>query len=157
MGISRKVYNRLRKRVAKATGRKLPVCPKGPNANEQRFNRLVLAGTGLFEPTKVVITKSGKVYTPDFSYAGPDLGNRSRLVFIEVKGAYRSAKDEKLICERSRLAWEIAGDRHPECDWVWAKYERGGYHCELRTEDGQRLKRYCKNNADFESLLRGIA
>lgn len=156
MGISRTAYNRLRKRVAKATGRKLPACPKGPNGNELRFKRQILAGQGTYEPARIEITKSGSVYTPDFSYAEPSIrGATPRVVFIEVKGAYRSKKDEKLICERSRLAWEIAGDQHPEVDWMWAKYERGGYRCELRTGE-KRLKAFLRTNAELENMLRGV-
>ena len=155
MRMTRASYNRLRRKVARATGKKLPVAPRGPNVNEQRFNRLILAGHGNFEPPKVEITNSGKVYTPDFCYAGPNLGKGSRIVMIEVKGTYRSKKDEKLICERSRLAWEVAGDRHPEVDWVWAKYQRGGYLCELRTDETERITAFCRNNQDFENLLKG--
>lgn len=154
MRMTRSAYNRLRRKVAKATGRKMPACPKGMNANEQRFNRMILAGQGKYEPRKFEITDSGKVYTPDFSYAGPMAdGKNARVVFIEVKGTYRSKKDEKLICERSRLAWEVAGDRNCSYDWVWAKYRRGGYDCELRTDDSERAEAFCRNNRDFENLL----
>ena len=89
MRMTRASYNRLRRKVARATGKKLPVAPRGPNVNEQRFNRLILAGHGNFEPPKVEITNSGKVYTPDLCYAGPNLGKGSRIVMIEVKGTYR--------------------------------------------------------------------
>lgn len=151
MHITHAAYNRLRKRVAKATGRKLPACPAGPNINEQRFARTILAGRGEYEPVKIAITDSGRIYTPDYSFAGP-----SRPAYIEVKGAYRSKKDERLICDRSRLAWEVAGDRNPEYDWVWAKYERGGYLCELRSSSiPWRIQRFCRTAQDFVALLGG--
>lgn len=146
-------YRRLRRTVAKAAGRKLPAAPRGPNANERTFGRTVLAGRGAFEPRSFAVTESGRVYTPDFRYDWSGGGGAAAAVMVEVKGAYRSAKDAKLICERSRLAWEVAGDRHPGFLWAWAKRVRGGYECELRGMDGRRTRALCRDNADFERLL----
>jgi len=165
MHFSRSAYNRLRKRVAKATGRKLPAAPKaeGPNLTEQSFNRVILAGVGQFigqdRKNSFVLTRLGSKYTPDFAYAGPDLGNGSRIALIEVKGKYRSKKDAELIERRSRLAWEIAADQHPEYDWVWAKMiTRFEWECTLvdPMQPGETYTKVCHNNAEFENLLKVI-
>lgn len=169
------VYNRLRKRVEKATGKKLPALKRpaqkknqalGPNLTELSFNRTILAGQGSFigqdrRACSFTLTSLGSRYTPDFTYAGPKLDTQKvpRFVIIEVKGKYRSKKDAELIERRSRLAWEVASDQHPEYDWVWAKLKRRGeWECTLRDgrdAPGETFKKLCRSNADFEKLLKG--
>lgn len=156
-------YNRLRRRVAKATCRELPKPPSasGPNLTEQAFNRQALAGAGRFvggdRKDSFAITRLGSRYTPDFRWEFRAADGSPRTVMVEVKGAYRSAKDAGLIERRSRLAWEVAADRHPEFVWVWAKLlRRGEWLCELYDPsemEAKAVKAVCRDNADFLKLL----
>ena len=119
--------------------------PKGPNLNETRFNRLLLAGEGLYEPCHIVLTRKKKRrYTPDFLYRG---------AYIEVKGDYRLQSED-----RARLAFEFAAEANTETPFVWARWAGigKGYLCEMWYKD-EILERYCRTNEEFVAFLAGHA
>lgn len=96
------------------------------NANESRFNLMLLGGRGRFEPFGITVTRVAKRrYTPDFAAV---VG--ARTVIAEVKGDYRLHSED-----RARLAWEIAAEANddPSCVFVWARWRRTGrlYRCEF--------------------------
>jgi len=144
-------YNRLRRKIARATGRKLPAVrlPHGMNQNERRFRRMILNGAGSYEPIKIAVTEvNQRHYTPDFVYATGDL----KVAIVEVKGSYKLQSEE-----RARLAWEIAAEKDiTRSVFVWARYNRSAYDCEAWFDNGHRIvTRRCHTNDDFEQLLKG--
>lgn len=159
-------YNRLRKRVEKSTGRKLPAAPKrtGADLTELKFARTILGNIGTFVGNKrkcygIKVSQSGIIYTPDFIYPTPPIDGRSRIAIIEVKlKKYRSPKDQRLIKSESRTKWEVCGDLYPQYDFVWAEYAtKGNWEIEIRFGNTQdRIKGVCRTNDDFEKLLKGI-
>lgn len=165
MGMSLTAYNRLRKKIAKHTGRKLPaikrINPLGANLTEQRFNRQILAGKGQFIGTdrthSFTVSALGSRYTPDFAYT-EKTKNASRSVMIEVKGKYRTQKDADLIERRSRIAWEVCAEKYPDCKWVWAKFlRRGLWRVEAVTKQGDDVAvAECRSQKDFSELLRRV-
>lgn len=158
------------KKTAKSRGARAatPLPPKGPNATERMFNLRFLEGKGKFEAETLVITSLGKKYTPDFSIC-IDVDGLTYMVYVEVKGEYRSKKDEKLITERSRLAWEVAADQFkdkgyfPDEDiqidvvFVWAKKNGIGFDIEVVfTPYRTRAEGFCKNGEDLEGLIKNV-
>ena len=164
MHMTTRAYNRLRRRVARATGRKLPKAPslpKGVNANEARFNRMILGGRGKFEPVKIEITNvNRRVYTPDFFAAlSLDMGGGEFVEawpLVEVKGGYKLQSED-----RARLAWEIAAEQKAwgKVVFVWARWRPRGkcYECEAWGWKGGTVARAdCRTTEDFAKLLKGV-
>lgn len=89
------------KRASKGT-------PKGPNKTEQRFNRDVLRGQGVFEGITFKIA-GGHRYTPDFIVCTTE-----GVTAYEVKGAYRFPSEG-----RARLAFDDARERFPAIKFHW--------------------------------------
>lgn len=160
MHMTTRAYNRLRRRVARATGRKLPKAPslpKGVNANEARFNRMILGGCGKFEPVKIEITNvNRRVYTPDFfAELSLDMGGGEFVEawpLVEVKGGYKLQSED-----RARLAWEVAAEcTIPEHVFVWARWKPRGrvYECEAWSGRGERRAAAdCRTKDEFLALL----
>ncbi len=164
MHMTTRAYSRLRRKVARATGRKLPKAPplpKGMNANEARFNRMILGGLGRFEPAKIEITAvNRRVYTPDFATCLTlDMGGGESVEawpLVEVKGGYRLQSED-----RARLAWEIAAERFArgKVVFVWARWRPRGkcYECEAWWRRGGAVaKADCRTSEDFANLLKGV-
>ncbi len=161
MHMTTRAYSRLRRKVARATGRNLPKAPplpKGMNANEARFNRMILGGLGRFEPAKIEITTvNRRVYTPDFGVDIDSVATETRIeVFVEVKGGYRLQSED-----RARLAWEIAAERFArgKVVFVWARWRPRGkcYECEAWWRRGGAVaKADCRTSEDFANLLKGV-
>lgn len=174
-------YNRLRKQVAKTTGRKLPKLKRtkktreeraggatcGANLTEQMFNRQILGGKGKFIGNKredsFYVTRLGSRYTPDFAYETKTREGDTATIMIEVKGKYRTRKDAELIVRRSRLAWEIAAEKCTNYFWAWAKLlRRGVWEVEIVVtrrckedagEDFGIISATCRSNEDFLELF----
>ena len=163
MRMTTRAYNRLRRVAERARGRRLPKAhpAHGPNETERAFQRGVLGGAGTFvgddrRRHALTVTRLGSRYTPDFEYVVGSRGN-CRAVYVEVKGRYRSRKDAELIERRSRLAWEIAAEKHPQFAFAWAKRVAGGWACEAyaRRSGGEdaTVGRLCRSRDDFDALL----
>lgn len=150
--MSRSRLKALIKKAAKSKGKRAatPAIPKGPNANELRFNRMCLNGRGKYEPTKIIVTRTKRrEYTPDFAYFTEDI---TKLAIVEVKGSYKLQSED-----RARLAWEIAAETDSlEAVYVWARYRSGGYDCEAWFNRGNRIiKARVRNNTEFERMIYG--
>lgn len=141
----------LRRKIAKAKGTKKvrAAIAGGMNANEERFDSLILLGQGAYEATKITITKrKARKYTPDFIYTSPS-GIRA---VIEVKGAYRLHSED-----RARLAWEIAAEMPGDDVYVWARFKRQAYECEAWLAGGERvIKRRLTTRDEFNALLEEV-
>lgn len=116
--------------------------PTGPNATEARYLREVINpsyGDGFhlisYEPEPIVLTRTTKrEYTADFLVQDSGGANLSmRPTYHEVKGSYHLPTHE-----RARLAWEIAAERNPQFDFVWAELTRRGWEIE-RWRNGGRV------------------
>lgn len=133
---------RLPKRVRRSVG-------GGMNANESRFNLMLLGGRGRYEPYGITVTRVAKRrYTPDFAAVVCGV-----TVVAEVKGDYRLHSED-----RARLAWEIAAEANddPNCVFVWARWNGTvrAYDCEAWSGCGTvRRTAACRTRDDFARLL----
>lgn len=88
----------------------------GPNATEAEYNRLFLAGAGIYEAITLRLP-GGSRYTPDWLSVCP-------LGFVhlhEVKGSYRFPSEGRAL-----TAWREAKAAFPMLRFVWAKRTKAG-------------------------------
>ena len=116
----------------------------GPNATEARYLRDIINpayGDGFhlisYEPEPIVLTRTTKrEYTADFLVEDSGGANVSmRPPYPEVTGSYHLPTHE-----RARLAWEIAAERNPQFDFVWAELTRHGWEIERWENGGNRSR-----------------
>ena len=133
----------LPKRVRRAVG-------GGMNANESRFNLMLLGGRGRYEPFGITVTRVAKRrYTPDFAARVCGV-----TVVAEVKGDYRLHSED-----RARLAWEIAAEANddPSCVFVWARWRKAGrlYRCEFWPRRCREpYEADCRTTDEFDDAVR---
>lgn len=118
----------------------------GPNATEAKFRHDILWSVEMIEgvkvtyqPEPIIITKHTlREYTADFLVSGT-----GRPTYHEVKGSYHLPTHE-----RARLAWEIAAEAHPECDFVWAELTRSGWEIERWENGGEEISVHHPGDSD---------
>lgn len=87
---------------------------RGPNKNEEMFNRLVLGGRGKFEVITLHLP-GGSRYTPDFvTFDKTDEGLLVAVHLYEVKGTYRLNSQGRTL-----TAWREARAAFPEFTFHW--------------------------------------
>jgi len=105
---------------------------RGPNKTEERFNRDMLNGRGVYEGLTFRLP-GGSRYTPDWIYEA-----NGQLFAVEVKGPHRFPSEG-----RARTAFLEARAAFPWCAFVWFKWtgtEWREQHCEA-VGRGQNLGR----------------
>ena len=95
----------------------------GPNKTEERFNREMLGGSGVFEGLTFRLP-GGSRYTPDWIYTGWS----GQLFAVEVKGAHRFPSEGRALTafREARAAW-------PSVVFVWFRWDGKKWeerHCE---------------------------
>ena len=107
---------------------------RGPNKTEERFNRDMLAGRGVYEGLTFRLP-GGSRYTPDWIYEA-----NGQLFAVEVKGAHRFPSEGRALTAflEARAAW-----RSVVFTWFrWTGTEWREQHCEAvgRGENGGEKK-----------------
>ena len=93
-----------------------------PNKTEERFNRDMLAGKGMYEALTFRLP-GGSRYTPDWIYEA-----NGQLFAVEVKGAHRFPSEGRAL-----TAFLEARAAFPWCAFVWFKWtgrEWREQHCQ---------------------------
>ena len=108
--------------------------PRRPNKTEERFNRDMLAGQGMFEALTFRLP-GGSRYTPDWIYEA-----HGQLFAVEVKGPHRFPSEGRALTAflEARAAW-----RSVVFVWFrWTGSEWREQHCEAvgRGENGGEKK-----------------
>ena len=94
----------------------------GPNKTEAEYNRLYLAGRGLYEAVTLRLP-GGSRYTPDWVV----IGEGGAVELHEVKGSYRFGSHG-----RAATAFREAVAAFPCFAFVWAVRGKGGAWCVKR-------------------------